>query len=109
MKAQGICPVCGAAVGVKPGDVAVIHSRRGAYGGRWRCSGAGKVANVGAWIDGERARLATSLARSEPRREALRTELAASLARLDAADASDRKELAALDRLTAQRSTGGAR
>ena len=57
MKAQGICPVCGAAVGVKPGDVAVQHTRnRGGWSyGRTRCEGSGAVADVAAWIAREQA------------------------------------------------------
>lgn len=103
MKAQGICPVCGAAVGVKPGDVAVIHSRRGAYGSRWRCEGAGKVTDVPAWIAREQASALDVVDSAERWRREAQTEHEARLAGIAARVAQADETLRGLAALTAKR------
>ena len=102
MKAQGICPVCGAAVGVKPGDVAVIHSRRDAYGGQWRCEGAGKVADVPAWIAREQASALDVVDSAERWRREAQTEHEARLAGIAARVAQADETLRGLARLAAK-------
>ena len=104
MKAQGICPVCGAAVGVKPGDVAVQHTRnRGGWSyGRTRCEGSGAVADVAVWIAREQASALDVVDSAERWRREAQAEHEARLAGIAARVAQADETLRGLARLAAK-------
>ena len=104
MKAQGICSVCGAAVGVKPGDLAVQHTRPRRYSyGSCRCDGSGAVADVPVWVARETATALSVVDAAAGRRQRAQAEYDASLARVAADVAAADEKLRALAKLTAKR------
>ena len=102
VRAQGVCPVCKQAVGLRPGDLAAQHTARQGFHA-FHCAGAGQRADVLAWATSRREILSARIASVPAQRAKADEEHAATLARITKYEDADRAELAAVERIAAKR------
>jgi len=102
VKAQGICGVCGATVGVMRGELAAQHNRIVHHWGV-RCDGSDQPVDVAAWIARETATALATVDAAEGRRQRARADYDADLARITVSVAEADETLRGLAALTAKR------